>query len=214
MNNLPTCEHYDEMWQAILARCEELKAAAPRRHGDSRSQAMIHGDGNGVSAIFSIGQEDGTDAVYHIQAHHWRRHGDIGVSVDAWLNNRDAFWEKELADRDGAVVIGHEHYRIHPDLRAGERGIAGYGGRLFRIRMLATGDVIETRNLWHQGTITPPWRDRLPATAVFFYPESECSFCGEHIKLLGDMWTAGDGTVGCTDTSAPFVGHKPKEDHA
>jgi predicted nucleic acid-binding Zn ribbon protein len=42
-------------------------------------------------------------------------------------------------------------------------------------------------------------------------PVSECSHCGERITLLADRWTADDGVTACTDTSAPFVPHKPKE---
>jgi hypothetical protein len=40
---------------------------------------------------------------------------------------------------------------------------------------------------------------------------SACRHCREHITLLGGEWTTGDGTTACTDTSAPFVPHKPQE---
>lgn len=39
--------------------------------------------------------------------------------------------------------------------------------------------------------------------------EGTCSVCGEHVTLLGNWWTADDGTSCCTDLSAPFVPHKP-----
>ena len=42
-------------------------------------------------------------------------------------------------------------------------------------------------------------------------PVSECGHCYERITLLADQWTTDDGTVACTDMSAPFVPHKPKE---
>jgi hypothetical protein len=48
-------------------------------------------------------------------------------------------------------------------------------------------------------------------TTAVLRPEAECSFCGEHITLLADSWTTDDGTIACTDTSARFVPHKPKE---
>jgi hypothetical protein len=41
--------------------------------------------------------------------------------------------------------------------------------------------------------------------------ESECSHCAEPITLPGGSWTTGDGTTACTDTSAPYVPHRPKE---
>ncbi len=51
-----------------------------------------------------------------------------------------------------------------------------------------------------------------PRAAVAKAPEvAECSHCGARITLLGDAWTADDGTTACTDTSAPYVPHKPKE---
>lgn len=40
---------------------------------------------------------------------------------------------------------------------------------------------------------------------------AECGFCGERVTVLGGQWTTEDGTIACTDTSAPFVPHKPKE---
>jgi len=39
----------------------------------------------------------------------------------------------------------------------------------------------------------------------------ECGHCGDRITLLGGAWTTEDGTTACTDTSAPYVPHKPKE---
>jgi hypothetical protein len=41
--------------------------------------------------------------------------------------------------------------------------------------------------------------------------DGECVFCGQRIRLLGGEWTTDDGTIACTDTSAAFVPHKPKE---
>ena len=42
-------------------------------------------------------------------------------------------------------------------------------------------------------------------------PVGECSHCEARITLLGDCWTTDDGTTACTDTSAPYVPHKPKD---
>ncbi len=43
-------------------------------------------------------------------------------------------------------------------------------------------------------------------------PTSTCGFCGAGIILLGGSWTEDeDGTIACTDTSAAFVPHKPKD---
>jgi hypothetical protein len=42
-------------------------------------------------------------------------------------------------------------------------------------------------------------------------PDAQCSFCGNDITLIGGSWTTDEGTTACTDTSAPYVPHKPKE---
>jgi hypothetical protein len=54
--------------------------------------------------------------------------------------------------------------------------------------------------------------EAVPARRPESAPRAECSFCGAGIVLLGGSWTEDvDGTIACSDTSAPFVPHKPKE---
>jgi hypothetical protein len=38
-----------------------------------------------------------------------------------------------------------------------------------------------------------------------------CGHCGTRLTLLGGAWTDGDGVTACTDLSAPYVPHAPKE---
>jgi len=167
-----TSERYHDLWQAVLARCDELKRQHAPNLGGRQSAALIDWDGRGTSAILGIVQNDGTDLVYHVEGRLTSRRDDISVSHDGpWLDSHDSFWAGQVARREGAVVIGHDHYRIKPDLPERDRGIAGYGGSLHRIRMLATGEVIETRNLWHQGTVPPKWREQMPDDAEFVTAE-------------------------------------------
>ena len=42
-------------------------------------------------------------------------------------------------------------------------------------------------------------------------PTATCVSCGAVITLLADHWTGEDGDTACTDTSAPYVPHKPAE---
>jgi len=49
------------------------------------------------------------------------------------------------------------------------------------------------------------------ACGTVLRPVSECSRCKERITLIADRWTGDDGDTSCTDTSAPYVPHKPKE---
>jgi hypothetical protein len=162
-----TSERYEDLWRAVMAKCEELKQQHKPGYGHRQSAAMIDSDGRGASAILGISQGDGTDLVYCVQARAVPPRGDISASCDGpWLDSHDQFWTEQASDRSNAVVIGDTHYRIKPDHSRPGPG-SGFDGQLFRIRMLASGDVIETRNLWHQGTIPPSWRDRLPANAEF-----------------------------------------------
>ena len=41
--------------------------------------------------------------------------------------------------------------------------------------------------------------------------DAECSYCTTHITLIDSEWWADDGTLACTDTSAPYVPHRPVE---
>ncbi len=162
-----TSERHHDLWQAVMARCDELKQQHKPNHGHSQSSALADWDGRGVSGILGVGQGDGTDLVYRIHARTTGRPESISVGHDGpWLDSHDAFWAQQLADRSTAVVINHEHYRVRPD--SGRPGPGdGFDGQMFRIRWLADGSVTETRNLWHQGIIPPSWRDRLPDNAEF-----------------------------------------------
>lgn len=71
-------------------------------------------------------------------------------------------WRDQMK-RSGGLVIEGQHYRALP----ASGGSQGFGGREFSIRKLDTGEVIQTRNLWHQGIIPPHFRDRLPDNAEF-----------------------------------------------
>jgi len=95
---------------------------------------------------------------------------DIEVTVTKRQDSNEAYWRQQLADRARAIVINGVHYRIGYD---GGNGFKGFSGRRFDIRMLANGDVIETRNLWYQGPIPPKFRELLPDNAEFVNPDQE-----------------------------------------
>ena len=50
----------------------------------------------------------------------------------------------------------------------------GYGGRHFTIRT-SNGEVIETNNLWCNGTVPPEFKDQLPDNATFVYSTDNTS---------------------------------------
>lgn len=82
------------------------------------------------------------------------------------------FWEEKVRwaengdrrERDGAHVlrINGKHFMAKP----GDTG-QGFGGRRFVWQDLKTLQNFESSNVWHQGTIPPDFRDRLPDNAVW-----------------------------------------------
>lgn len=79
------------------------------------------------------------------------------------------FWEEKVrwaatSEKLCLRIDGH-HYVANGIV---PRGFGmGFGGRLFKYKILATGEVGETNNLWHQGTIPDNFKERLPDNAVF-----------------------------------------------
>lgn len=63
-----------------------------------------------------------------------------------------------------SVRIDGSHYQIGTE--TGPMDYRGFAGRRFKIRF-HDGREVETTNLWHQGKMTPPWKNRLPDNAEF-----------------------------------------------
>jgi len=92
------------------------------------------------------------------------------------------FWLERLAEQHqpGHLIINGTCYSfdikrpILPEEAPNPYGSSrGFGGRRFKIRMLADGTIHETNNLWSQGTIPVRFRDRLPDNAAFEeYPKA------------------------------------------
>ena len=77
------------------------------------------------------------------------------------------FWiEKvDLVNHPDSVRVDGSHYWINPErLRPG--AFRGFGGKQFII-IFNNGRRVTTTNLWHQGTIPPRFKDRLPDNAKF-----------------------------------------------
>lgn len=64
------------------------------------------------------------------------------------------------------IIVKGYKYSVGVELPPHQR-FAGHGGRLFRIRLFDTGEIIETRNLWNQGKISKTWLDKMPDNAEF-----------------------------------------------
>lgn len=157
------------LWAALLEKIEEIKAENNLRPS-YRGRAMVSGRGQHpnhltVTVLASLGQkpDDGSEWNYLITAHRGSREV-INFEVKHWVSHHDDFWNMQLEKRDNAFVADGRHYRINPDLRPGERGVAGFGGSPATVKFF-DGRVVETRNLWSQGVVPAPFRDRLPDDA-------------------------------------------------
>lgn len=87
------------------------------------------------------------------------------------------FWDEKVTwkekgditeEHNKVVRIKGEHYVIGNE--SDSNVFRGYGGREFRIKFTAgphAGQIIETTNLWHQGTIPEAYCSALPDNAIF-----------------------------------------------
>lgn len=74
------------------------------------------------------------------------------------------FWNGICKEKEKHVVINGVCYAVAD---GPVNGFCGYGGRKFKIKMLDTGKIVETNNLWCQGDVPEEYKSRLPDTAEF-----------------------------------------------
>ena len=137
---------------------EEAKAAIPNHAGASGSAIRFD---NPLSSSTQVG-------VYLPNGE--KLEWDVTLTIKESVHSNDSFWEEKLDPQiqKRAVRINHRHYT----LGSGDKpaSSSGFGGSPFRVRMLDTGRVIDTRDLWYQGVIPPAWRERLPDNAEWGKP--------------------------------------------
>lgn len=160
----------DKLWQLILAKAEQLAAEHSEHRQSRRGVAMISSDGRTVSSHLELGMPDGTAKVFHITA--WTSlRGAPQIHVERWYHHYEDLWEREIAEGlENAVIVDNVLYRIRRE--PSERELRewpscfGFGGGKWVVRFHDGREVV-THNLWHVGTIPPPFRDRLPDNAEF-----------------------------------------------
>lgn len=87
--------------------------------------------------------------------------------------SKEFFWLEIIQEKDEHIIIDGVCYYLDRNDLWGRPGWQGFAGRRFRIRFLETGEIIETTNLWHNGTIPDEFRDLLPDNAEFVEKEAE-----------------------------------------
>ena len=77
------------------------------------------------------------------------------------------FWNQMLDNT--AIIIDGECYHAGRN-RPNEKhtNLLGFSGRKFKIQFKDTGEVIETNNLWHNGTV--PYERNIADNAIFLKP--------------------------------------------
>lgn len=82
------------------------------------------------------------------------------------------FWREIIAEKDKHIVIDGMCYYDGGNVDSRSRHMfLGFSGRRFWIRF-KDGRTVTTNNLWHNGKIPEEFRDQLPDTAEFYWPES------------------------------------------
>lgn len=76
-------------------------------------------------------------------------------------------WRSHYVENlDRSLRINGQHYLDCGRVQNPNAFGVGMGGREIKIRKF-DGTIITTNNLWHQGTISKAWRDKLPDNAEF-----------------------------------------------
>lgn len=139
---------------------EEFHENFPDMGGSMRTSVHFNRGGFGGMVRGWIIDGEGTVHNYVLEGryHSFARPPGPTIEVTKWLSYNEEYWEKILADRVGSVVIDRVHYRICAP------GGGGHGGQRVTVQWLDGSESV-TNNLWRQGPVPPPFRDRLPNNA-------------------------------------------------
>lgn len=161
-------ERFRELHDLGVAKAKEIELASAGNHGSSLHYGMPTADGRGVVVLLKIFEADGSVTMHVIEVHEGVARREPSVKAEAFTSSMDEHWAPRAAELDGGdpriVIVGHHFYSVGDPAM---RGARGFGGRKFVIRMLATGQIRETTNLWSGGVIPPAWRERMPDNAEF-----------------------------------------------
>lgn len=76
------------------------------------------------------------------------------------------FWESLKHDSHRPIIVDGTHYQ-DGGKKSGPAVWKGHAGCKFTIQFLETGEILETDNLWCQGTIPTRFRKEMPNNAIF-----------------------------------------------
>jgi hypothetical protein len=165
---------FDELgiagWCAVYRSEGRWWGAQMTREGISTSSHAFDGRQGAVDAIL---RQVRVATAYWMTKVRWR---ELGVAPG------------RHRDRDAPVIrCEHEHYTLGPE--PGQHGVQhwmgalGHGGRQFAFRYIATGERIQSRNVWSQGRIPLEFRDLLPDNATREQSDEELGSAATHRQL-------------------------------
>lgn len=120
-------------------------------------------------ATGSVGYRTREDALADLTKHAWER-VQLWETKVRYRNNGDmttaSKWGLKNDKPRPVIRCKGIHYTIGPESTSyTNRGLLGHGGHRFRFRMLDTGDIITSHNVWNQGRIPVEYRELLPDNA-------------------------------------------------
>lgn len=170
MRNLPMDkELFDQMWSAVLKKCDELSSITDIGGGSSRSPAYISSGGNAVQTTLDITRPDGSHIVYIVEAVLTFVANDFEVKYKTYYHNNEDYWNEILVhdkERGNAVIVNSTHYTLGDENTRGSVSSRGFGGAKYVIRFHDGREVVST-NLWYQGPIPPALHYMFPDNAEF-----------------------------------------------
>lgn len=145
----------DAIWQGFLTLVKGIKDLPNESREGTRSAIEEYSEEDGLHVAKMYYEEqnpDGTSTRY-----------DVEIRVTERVHHNDDYWGAGF-DPAREVIVNNVHYML--GTTGGPNSMRGFGGRRWRIQF-HDGRLIETTDLWYQGTIPPKWRERYPDNAIF-----------------------------------------------
>jgi len=113
---------------------------------------------NGRFYVFDAATSEGSDGW-------WSNHNTVAGALASARNTRE-FWDEKEQMKDSPRIVRADGGHYYIGAKGKKQGtFRGFGGAKWRIEF-TDGRIVETDNLWSNGTIPLAYRERLPDNAV------------------------------------------------
>lgn len=100
--------------------------------------------------------------------------------VNFWNEKAEKYGNGTNEYAKTVAIVDGSHYTFHPDVDVDFRG---FGGRQFKI-VFHDGRVVQSKNVWHQGTIPQTHKHLLPDNAIFVESDEAIENRRKHVELI------------------------------